>query len=116
MTADRFYRKGMEPTRALKILLENTPHQFDPELVATFIRCIGVYPVGSMVKLKSERVGVVVDEGATSLTPQVKLFYHARHRHYIPVELVKMDEMRNQDPIASSILPEQYGLDLAEVL
>lgn len=52
ITADRVYHKGMTPTQGLKKLLEWSGTHLDPSLVKQFIRCLGLYPVGSLVLLK----------------------------------------------------------------
>ncbi|WP_156498170.1 HD-GYP domain-containing protein, partial [Oleiphilus sp. HI0043] len=61
ITADRCYHKGMTPTMAIKRLLEWSDHHLDRSLVNHFIRCIGIYPVGSLVLLESGRLGAVVE-------------------------------------------------------
>jgi len=52
VTSDRVYHDGMTPHEALKKLYEWMPGNFDFELMKTFIRTIGIYPVGSVVELK----------------------------------------------------------------
>ena len=56
ITSNRVYHKGMAPTDALKKLLEWSKFHFNPELVQSFIRTIGIYPSGSLVRLESGRM------------------------------------------------------------
>lgn len=67
LTSDRVYHKGMEPTAALGKLLEWSKFNFNPHLVETFICMIGIYPVGTLVRLESGMLGVVVDPGRENL-------------------------------------------------
>jgi HD-GYP domain-containing protein (c-di-GMP phosphodiesterase class II) len=100
ISSDRIYHKGMPPTQALKKLLEWSSHHFDPQLVQTFIRAIGIYPTGALVQLDSKRLGVVVEQNEKSLLePVVRIFYHAGQQHYIPPEIVDLAKV--QDRVAS---------------
>lgn len=60
LTSDRPYRKAASPHQALKTLYEMTRRgELDTACVERFIRCMGIYPVGSCVRLSSGAVGVV---------------------------------------------------------
>jgi HD-GYP domain-containing protein (c-di-GMP phosphodiesterase class II) len=110
ISSDRVYHKGMPPTQALKKLLEWSAHHFDPALVQTFIRAIGIYPSGSLVRLASGRLGVVFEQNEDSLLePVVRVFYHANNQHYIPPELV--DLARTQDRILGFESYEKWKID-----
>ncbi|MDX1609986.1 MAG: HD-GYP domain-containing protein [Halofilum sp. (in: g-proteobacteria)] len=60
MTSDRSYQDARSPDTALRILYEERAERFDEGLVEQFIRCIGIYPVGSLVELDTGVLGVVV--------------------------------------------------------
>lgn len=110
ITSDRFYHKGMPPTQALKKLLEWSEHHFDPQLVQAFVRTLGIYPTGTLVRLESQRIGVVVEQNEGKLLePTVRVFYHAGQQHYIPPELVDLAKV--QDRIASFENFEKWKID-----
>lgn len=110
ISSDRVYHKGMSPTQALKKLLEWSSHHFDPQLVQTFIRAIGIYPTGTLVQLDSKRMGVVIEQNEKSLLePVVRIFYHAGQLHYIPPEIVDLSKV--QDRIASFENYEKWKID-----
>lgn len=89
LTATRCYKEAMSPAAAFKILLSLTPFHLDESLVYEFIRCIGVYPVGSLVELSDGRVGIVWDTADRDvLHPIVKCFYNNKLKQLTPVELV----------------------------
>ncbi|MDR2837409.1 MAG: HD-GYP domain-containing protein [Azonexus sp.] len=110
ISSDRCYHKGMPPTQALKKLLEWSSHHFNPQLVQTFIRAIGIYPSGSLVQLESKRLGVVIEQNEKNLlAPTVRVFYHAGQQHYIPPE--NIDLARSMDRIASFENFEKWKID-----
>ncbi len=110
ISSERVYHKGMPPPQALKKLLEWSNHHFDPQLVKTFIRAIGVYPTGTLVQLESKRLGVVVEQNEGNLLePVVRIFYHAGQKHYIPPETVDISKV--QDSIASFENYEKWNID-----
>jgi putative nucleotidyltransferase with HDIG domain len=60
VTSDRCYHDGIPPAQALKNLFEWAPNTFDLGLIERFIKCIGIYPAGSVVMLSTGEIGVVV--------------------------------------------------------
>jgi len=113
ITSNRVYHKGMPATEALRRLLEWSKFHFNPELVQAFIRSIGIYPTGSLVRLESGRLGVVLEQNAEKLLlPRVKVFYHAEKRYYLPPE--EIDLAKSQDRILGHENPEQWGIDMAQ--
>lgn len=115
ISSDRVYHKGMPPTDALRKLLEWSKFHFSPDLVQTFIRALGIYPTGSLVRLESERLGVVIEQHPSHLLqPTVRVIYHAANRRYLPPE--DLDLMHSQDKIAGSESFEKWGIDPARWL
>lgn len=111
ITSNRVYHKGMPATEALRRLLEWSQFHFNPELVQAFIRSIGIYPTGSLVRLESGRLGVVLEQNVEKLLlPRVKVFYHAEKRYYLPPE--EVDLSLSQDRILGHENPEQWGIDM----
>lgn len=74
MTADRVYRKGFSPERALKVMTELTADYYEPVLLQLFADCIAIYPVGSMVELTGGYLAVVVAvERGRQWRPRVRI-------------------------------------------
>ncbi len=110
ITSDKVYSRGMPPTQALKKLLEWSKHHFDPQLVQGFIRAIGIYPTGTLVRLESNRMGVVIEQNEGNLLePVVRIFYHATQQYYIPPEIVDLSKV--QDKIASFENYDKWKID-----
>lgn len=97
ITSNRVYHKGMPPTEALRKLLEWSKFHFKPQLVQAFIRSIGIYPTGSLVRLESGRLAVVMEQHADALMqPTVKAIFHTRGYYLVPDTI---DLRRSQDRI-----------------
>lgn len=110
ITSEKVYNRGMPATQALKKLLEWSKHHFDPQLVQAFIRAVGIYPTGSLVRLESSRMGVVIEQNEGKLLePVVRIFYHAGNQHYVPPEIVDLSKM--QDRVASIESFDKWKID-----
>lgn len=114
VTADRVYKQGMQPTQAFRILLKGADHHFDRELVTRFIKCMGVYPVGTLVRLSNQRLAIVMQRNAEEpLKPVVKVIYHAGQRHYLEVQWLDLARSGGQESIESTVDPREFDINLA---
>lgn len=84
MTSPRPYRPAISPSKALAQLYDERGNQFDPALVAAFVRTVGIYPVGTLVQLESGHLAVVDEiHPDHSLTPVVRVIYHTGRSQYV---------------------------------
>ncbi|WP_394294271.1 HD-GYP domain-containing protein [Aeromonas rivipollensis] len=114
VTADRVYKQGMQPTQAFRVLLKGIDQHFDAELVTKFIKCMGVYPVGTLVQLSNQRLAVVMQRNEQQpLKPVVKVIYHATQRHYLEVQWLDLARSGGQESIESTVDPKEFGINLA---
>lgn len=115
ITADRCYHKGMVATEALRKMWEWSKTHFDNSMLQAFMRCVGIYPVGSLVRLESGRLGVVTEQNAISLlSPKVRVFFNARDGVYIAPEVVDLAASLGAgggDRIVSTEVPERWRLE-----
>jgi HD-GYP domain-containing protein (c-di-GMP phosphodiesterase class II) len=115
ITANRCYHKGMPAAEALRKMYEWSKFHFSPELTQEFMRCVGIYPVGTLVLLESGRLGVVVEPHDTSLlTPKVNVFYSTKTKTYIKpltVDLARPMGFGGADKIVRHESPAQWQVD-----
>jgi HD-GYP domain-containing protein (c-di-GMP phosphodiesterase class II) len=91
MTSARPYADAMAPSNALGMLHKWRGRAFHPELVEEFIRCIGVFPVGSVVELNSGEVGIVISQNqAKRLQPRVMVVRDAAGHELRPQKLIDL--------------------------
>lgn len=60
MTANRCYAPAITPTEALNNIYKDKGTHFDDRLATEFIRCIGIYPPGTLVELKNGMIAIVL--------------------------------------------------------
>lgn len=93
MISDRCYRSGLDSSDGLKRIYEWSGSHFNKELSYKFIRCIGVYPVGTYVKLENNLIGVVVESTENILQPVVRVFFNDQKKVAISEEDLNLSEM-----------------------
>lgn len=91
ITSDRPYKKGWQPAIALQRMAQWAPNHFDKAVFEQFVQTVGIYPLGSLVRLQSEHLAVVIDVSeARLLTPQVRRFYCLKEQRRITPEVVDL--------------------------
>lgn len=117
VTSDRPYKRGWDPSESLRRMAEWTTDHFDARMFQAFVKSIGIYPVGSLVRLTSGRIGVVMEQVPTALTmPIVKLFYSTKSDLRIPPELIDLAAPGCTEKIAAREDPDKWGFpDLNEL-
>jgi HD-GYP domain-containing protein (c-di-GMP phosphodiesterase class II) len=115
ITADRCYHKGMSAAEALRKIYEWSKFHFNPAYVQEFMRCVGIYPVGTMVLLESGRLGVVVEPHPTNLlAPKVNVFFSTKNNVYIKPETVDLSRalgFGGGDKILRHESPAKWNVD-----
>jgi putative nucleotidyltransferase with HDIG domain len=110
MTTNRPYQKAISPTQALNKMYGWAGAQFHPIYVRKFIQCVGIYPIGSVVRLDTGEVGVVIRQNRGELLrPWVRLDGASlRPPPAMPVEV----DLRDRDPAGEKIYARSVQLVL----
>lgn len=115
ITSNRCYKKGWEPAESIRKMAEWKNGHFDEAIFHAFVKTVGIYPTGTLLKLKSGRLGVVTDQSKKSLIkPIVKVFFSTRSNAHILQEII--DLSKSPDSIANLENPLQWGFNLDEIM
>jgi hypothetical protein len=107
ITSNRPYKGGWDPAESIARMASWKGH-FDPDLFKAFVKSLGIYPVGSLVRLASGRLAVVVEQNPGALTaPLVKVFFSARSNMPVPVQ--RVDLASGVDRIVGRESPARWG-------
>lgn len=109
ITSNRPYKAGWDPADSItKMAAWSKEGHFDERIFQAFVKSIGIYPTGSLVKLQSGRLAVVVEQGTSSLlNPVVKVFFSTKANQPITPEL--LDLSKSVDQIVSRESPSAWG-------
>jgi len=122
ITSDMYGRPPMPCTDALKNIYAWREDFFDNLLVEKFIQCLGIYPLGSVIELKSGHIGIVISiNPQTRLLPKVLL---VRDQHKQPIEQPKIinlslfvnNKNKHHYEIAHVIKAEEYSINVRHYL
>lgn len=108
VTSERPYKAGWDPGEALRVMAQWTG-QFDATVFQALVQALGVYPVGSLVRLRSGRLAVVVAQNAKALlAPRVKAFYCTRINERLAPQTVDLARPGCQDRIVGCESPRTW--------
>lgn len=123
LTSPRIYRdKVISPHRALEIMAKGAGTEFDPILLKVFIKMLGIYPIGTLLKLDSGEIGLVTESSkeADPLRPRVVLLKPVGKNRFKRAKTVSLSEKKvgsttykrsilgSHHPCLQGIQPAQY--------
>jgi HD-GYP domain-containing protein (c-di-GMP phosphodiesterase class II) len=114
ITSDRCYRDGMQRVEGLRKMYEWSEYHFNKELTYKFIRCIGVYPIGTCVRLESGRIAVVVGSTESMMQPVVRIFHDDQKQTSLPVH--DFDLSKSSDRVIGYEPPAKWDLGKLNIL
>jgi putative nucleotidyltransferase with HDIG domain len=111
ITSNRPYKAGWDPAESIRKMTEWSKGHFDERVFQAFVKSIGIYPVGSLVRLSSGRLGVVVEQSEKSLlAPRVKVFFSSKSLTYVPPEVVDLSRPGTSEKIAGREEAAKWGI------
>jgi len=109
ITSTRPYKSPWDPAGSIQRMAQWTGH-FDAAIFQAFVKSVGIYPVGTLVRLHSGRLAVVVEQSPVKLTsPLVRVFFSTKSQMPIPTELLDLNLPQCNDRIAARENPADWG-------
>ena len=109
ITSTRPYKSAWDPAGSIQRMAQ-WKGQFDPAVFQAFVKCVGIYPVGTLVKMQSSRLAVVIDQNPNSLVaPMVRVFFSTKSKMPIPVHVLDLSRADAGDRIAGRELAADWG-------
>ena len=109
ITSNRPYKTGWDPAESMRKMGEWAGTHFDLLVFQAFAKSLGIYPVGSLVRLSSGHIGVVSAQGGKSLTqPVVQVFYSTKSKQRVPPRSLNLSDAGCTDTITSREDPARW--------
>ena len=117
ITSNRPYKNGWEPAESIRKMAEWSKGHFDQRIFEAFVRSVGIYPIGSLVRLESGYLGVVVEQTEQSLLkPVVMVFFSIKSNGRVTPELLDMSKPSCKDKIVSHEDPAKWDIKDTQAL
>ncbi|QAY78126.1 HD-GYP domain-containing protein [Sphingosinicella sp. BN140058] len=107
LTSNRPYKNAWSPAEAMAAM-HGWAGTFDPTLLSVFMQSIGVFPPGIVVRLSSDRLGIVLEQRRPATRAQILIFYCIATRKWIPPETVIIGD--GAPGIAEPVEPSLWGI------
>ncbi|MGA9852765.1 MAG: HD-GYP domain-containing protein [Gammaproteobacteria bacterium] len=121
ITSNRVYHEGIPAHTGLNMMFHWAPRDFGEDMMQEFIRCIGIYPIGSLVELNKGILGIVMSTNpASRLRPIVMLIRDAEGKPYDRRPLVNLatPSAKGGEPkwsIKRVVDAKEHGIDLGRI-
>ncbi len=114
ITSYRCYKVGWSPAVSIRKMTEWQEEYFDKAIFHAFVRTIGIYPSGTLVKLKSTRLAVVLEQSEKNLlAPIVKVFFSTKANARLLPNTIDLSQ--STDSILNTEDPKKWRFNLKEL-
>ncbi|ABF08701.1 HD-GYP domain-containing protein [Cupriavidus metallidurans] len=108
LTSPRPNHLAWSPARAMEYIAVRVDTLFDRRVFKAFTRTVGIYPLGTVLRLRSGRLAVVCGQNANEpLRPRVMTFYSVSQSAPLPHEV--LDLTQSEDSVIAFEDARQWG-------
>jgi cyclic di-GMP phosphodiesterase len=113
ITNNRCYKDAIPSSFGMRTLLELSKSHFDESLVHQFIKCMGIYPTGSLARLNNNQLAVVIAQNQVSpLKPMVKTIFSVSNNSYIEPRMLDLGKPECELKILKYENPVDYDINI----
>ncbi|MDD5491075.1 MAG: HD-GYP domain-containing protein [bacterium] len=117
-TSLRVYHAPVLPAKVIALIISKKGSFFDPVLAKAFVHMMGVYPVGSLVRLDNNELAVVYANNLDNILRPRVIMVKQTTAEQAPV-IVDLEEIAGQAKgfkysIAEALAPQAYNIDVTE--
>lgn len=109
ITSDRPYKRGWCPAQSLRRMASWHGH-FDTAIFQAFVKSLGIYPVGTLVRLESQQLAVVIEQSPALLKPRIRIFHCIRRQSRVLMRDIDLSDPACGDRIVQAESPDDWGL------
>lgn len=110
ITSDRAYKQGWPAAESIKKMASWCDTHFDAQLFRAFVKSVGIYPVGTLLRLSSGRLGVVIEQSESSLLkPRVRVFFSTKSNTHLAPIVIDLAVPGEREQIVKSEDPAQWN-------
>jgi len=112
LTTRRAYKRALAPATALRTIVEGGGTQLDPDLVQIFVSILGIFPAGSLLRLDTGEIAVVIAAGQSGESVRAAVAITAAGERVEAPEPIDV----TVDQVVDLVLPDEVGLDPATLV
>jgi len=117
ITSNRPYKRGWDPAESIARMASWRRGQFDDAVFQAFVKSLGIYPTGSLVRMQSGRLAVVLEQHESSMvTPKVRVFFSTKLNLPVPLEVLDLSLPSAADRIVARESNEDWKFPHLEEL
>lgn len=111
ITSNRPYKMGWDPAISIQKMMSWAGGHFDQRIFQAFVKTLGIYPVGSLVRLSSGKLAIVMEQSEGSLLkPIVRTFYSVNRARKISPVVMDLSRPGCDESIIQREDPRDWGL------
>ncbi|MBI3399623.1 MAG: HD domain-containing protein [Deltaproteobacteria bacterium] len=116
LTTLRVYQKPYHPVEAIKIMNNLSGKHFEPNTLKSFVAMVGLYPIGTLIRLSTNEIGIVTKISPSgNLSPVVKVIVGADGKQADKSYEIDLSVGgKNAPTIAAPVDPLTKGLDIGK--
>jgi HD-GYP domain-containing protein (c-di-GMP phosphodiesterase class II) len=117
LTSSRCYKQGYAQVKAFSILRSlGQSNHLDLMLVDKFIQCMGVYPVGAIVQLDSNRLAIVESQNREDpIRPKVRTFYSLGPKNFEMGNNIDLS-ITQEELIVKCVRADDFNLNMDQIM